>query len=122
MEHQKEDGFSAPNPLQVTLFPGIACIQNHSILSKILYHRTRCFSNFFTVKLSLFSYSSSQTCVLGVQKNSLIETVLLSTHKMFWLRKWENHHCWRETSLFRINSFHYFTLINLISENSLQGF
>ena len=34
------------------------------------------------VKLRLFSYRSVETCVLGAQKNRLIETVLLSTHNI----------------------------------------
>ena len=37
------------------------------------------------LKLHLFPYVSIQTCVLGAQKNRLIETVLLSTNNMFWL-------------------------------------
>ena len=41
------------------------------------------------VKLLLFSYLSIQKCVLGAQKNHLIETVLLSTHNMFWMRNEE---------------------------------
>ena len=28
-----------------------------------------------------------EPCILGAQKNRLIETVLLSTHDMFWLRE-----------------------------------
>ena len=39
-------------------------------------------SKIFSVKLSIFSYSSVLTFVLGAQKNRLIETVLLSTHKI----------------------------------------
>ena len=35
-----------------------------------------------SVKLLLFSYPSIETCVLGAQKNRLIETVLLSTHNI----------------------------------------
>ena len=35
-----------------------------------------------SVKLLLFSYPSILTCVLGAQKNRLIETVLLSTHNI----------------------------------------
>ena len=35
-----------------------------------------------SVKLKLFSYQSIKTCVLGAQKNRLIETVLLSTHNI----------------------------------------
>ena len=35
-----------------------------------------------SVKLKQFSYPSIQTCVLGAQKNRLIETVLLSTHNL----------------------------------------
>ena len=34
-------------------------------------------SNFFGVKLRLFTYPSVKSCVLGAQKNRLIETVLL---------------------------------------------
>ena len=34
------------------------------------------------VKLQEFSYQSVKTCVLGAQKNRLIETVLLSTHNI----------------------------------------
>ena len=36
--------------------------------------------SFVRLKLHLFPYSSILTCVLGAQKNRLIETVLLSTH------------------------------------------
>ena len=36
-----------------------------------------------SIKLLLFSYPSIVTCVLGAQKNRLIETVLLSTHNIF---------------------------------------
>ena len=35
--------------------------------------------------MQLFSYPAIKTYVLGAQKNRLIETVLLSTHNMFWL-------------------------------------
>ena len=39
-----------------------------------------------SIKLQLFSYPTIKTCVLGVQKNRLIETVLLRTQQhMFWL-------------------------------------
>ena len=37
---------------------------------------------FLSVKLRLFSYRSVTSCVLGVQKNCLIKTVLLSTHNI----------------------------------------
>ena len=37
---------------------------------------------FFCVKLLLFSYLSLLICVLGAQKNRLIETVLLRTHNI----------------------------------------
>ena len=40
--------------------------------------QTKCFS----VKLSKISYPSFLTCVMGAQKNCLIETVLLSTHNI----------------------------------------
>ena len=36
----------------------------------------------FERKLRIFSYPSVLTCVLGTQKNRLIETVLLSTHNI----------------------------------------
>ena len=36
----------------------------------------------FSVKLYFISYPSVYTCVLGAQKNRLIETVLLSTHNI----------------------------------------
>ena len=39
----------------------------------------------FCIKLQIFSYPSSLTCVLGAQKNRLLETVLSSTHNMFCL-------------------------------------
>ena len=38
------------------------------------------------LKLHLYPNPSVLTCVLGAQKNRLIETVLLSTQHMFWLR------------------------------------
>ena len=45
---------------------------------------------FFNIKLWLFSYPSVGTCVLGAQKNRLIETVLLSTHnKCFAWEIWK---------------------------------
>ena len=34
--------------------------------------------------LQLFSYASVKTCVLGAQKNRLIEADLLSTHNIFF--------------------------------------
>ena len=40
-----------------------------------------------SIKLSLFSYPSIQTCVLGAQKNRLIETVLLSIHNICFGRE-----------------------------------
>ena len=36
----------------------------------------------FSVKMYIFSYPSLLIYVLGAQKNRLIETVLLSTHKI----------------------------------------
>ena len=39
-------------------------------------------SNIFSVKLQIFSYPSVLSFVLGVQKNRLNETVLLSTHNI----------------------------------------
>ena len=44
-------------------------------------HRSR-WGNFICVKFQLFSYPLIYTCVLGAQKNPLIETVLLSTHNI----------------------------------------
>ena len=38
--------------------------------------------DFFSVKLHLISYPLTNTCVLGAQKNRLIEMVLLSTHNI----------------------------------------
>ena len=35
-----------------------------------------------SIKLSIFSYPSVLTIVLGAQKNRLIETVLLSAHNI----------------------------------------
>ena len=35
-----------------------------------------------SVKMLIFTYPSVLTCVLGAQKNGLIETVLLSTHNI----------------------------------------
>ena len=43
---------------------------------------TNCYSKHLRVKLRIFSYPIILTCVLGVQKNYLIETVLLSTHNI----------------------------------------
>ena len=40
------------------------------------------YANVFILNLLLFSYPSVYTCVLGAQKNRLIETVLLSTHNI----------------------------------------
>ena len=36
----------------------------------------------FSIKLYLFSYLLTETCVLGAQKNRLTEMVLLSTHNI----------------------------------------
>ena len=47
-----------------------------------MYMHRSSLANFFSVKLSLFSYPEIQTYVLGAQKNRLIETVLLSTHNI----------------------------------------
>ena len=44
-------------------------------------------SKILSVTLRLFSYPSVYACVLGAEKNRLIEIVLLSTYNMFWLRK-----------------------------------
>ena len=51
----------------------------------MLIHRFR-YTQILSIKLSIFSYPSVLTYVLGANKNRLIETVLLSTHNMFWLR------------------------------------
>ena len=40
------------------------------------------YSKKISIKLRLSSYPSVPTCVLGAQKNRLIETVLLSTHNI----------------------------------------
>ena len=37
--------------------------------------------------IAIIFYPSIKTDVLDAQKNHLIETVLLSTHNRFWLRK-----------------------------------
>ena len=37
-----------------------------------------------SIKLWIFSYPSVLTYVLGAQKNRLIETVLLSTHNIYF--------------------------------------
>ena len=39
----------------------------------------------------IFFYLSVKTSVLGAYKNRLVETVLLSTHNMFWLRNKKNN-------------------------------
>ena len=38
----------------------------------------------------MFSYPLVLRYVLGAQKNRLVETALLSTHNMFWLRNKKN--------------------------------
>ena len=43
-----------------------------------------------SVKLLFLTYPLIKTCVLGAQKNRLIETVLLSTRNMFWMRNKDN--------------------------------
>ena len=53
------------------------------------YHRGSC-ANIFSVKLRLFSYPSFKTSVLGAQKNRLTATVLLSTHNICLVEKYEN--------------------------------
>ena len=40
------------------------------------------YTKMFSIKLSIFSYPSVLTYVLGAQKNRLNETVLLSTHNI----------------------------------------
>ena len=57
---------------------------------EVCTHRSRS-GNFIHVQLQLLSYPLIQTCVLGAQKNRLTETVLLSTHNMFWLRNEKNN-------------------------------
>ena len=47
------------------------------------FHRFR-ETKFLGLKLQIFSYPSVLTYVLGVQKNRLIETVLLSTHNIYF--------------------------------------
>ena len=54
------------------------------------YHSAN-LAKIFSVKLRLFSYPSVYKYVLGAQKNSLIKTVLLSTHNIFWLRNKKNN-------------------------------
>ena len=49
------------------------------LVEVVLFHRD---TIFLSGKLLIFSYPSVLTCVLGAQKNSLIETVLLSTHNI----------------------------------------
>ena len=44
----------------------------------------------------LLSYPSIQTCVLGAQKNRLIETVLLSTQNICFGWEIRNTHSYRE--------------------------
>ena len=39
------------------------------------------------LKMFIFSYPSVETFVLGAQKNSLIEAVLLSTHNIIFFEK-----------------------------------
>ena len=39
---------------------------------------------FVSVKFKIFSYPSKLTFVLGAQRNRLIETVLLSTHNIYF--------------------------------------
>ena len=41
-------------------------------------------TKYFCVKLSIFSYAYALADVLGAQKNRLIETVLLSTHNIWF--------------------------------------
>ena len=36
----------------------------------------------FSITLSLYSYPTVSTCVVGAEENPLIETVLLSTHNI----------------------------------------
>ena len=49
-------------------------------------------TNFFSVKLLIFSYPTFLAYILGAQKNRLIETVLLSTHNICWLRNMKFMH------------------------------
>ena len=50
-------------------------------LVALYYHMFR-ETQILSVKFEIFSYRSILTYVLGAQKNRLIETVLLSTHKV----------------------------------------
>ena len=43
------------------------------------------------LKLHLFPYLSIETCVVGAQKNRLIETVHLSIHNICWLSNKKNN-------------------------------
>ena len=63
--------------LNRTLFNVINIMRNQFLL-----HAQVWISKFFSVKLYLFSYPSVLAYVLGAQKNSLIETVLLITHNI----------------------------------------
>ena len=64
--------------------PNVLC-QEINIITKTnfpsLNHATQVIK-ILSVKLLIFSYPSDVTYVLGVQKNHLIETVLLSTHNI----------------------------------------
>ena len=54
-------------------------------------HQEPCKSQAYLDKTNWFSYFSTKTCVVGTQKNPLIETVLLSTQNkcwIWWIRKY----------------------------------
>ena len=58
---------------------------NAAVRSKAVNNKPHWFryTEFFSVKMLMFSLPSVLTYVLGAQKNRLIETVLLSTHNKY---------------------------------------
>ena len=67
--------------------PHCLITQNLSSESEIQFHFIGLVKQIFSKKLPLYSYPSVSTYVLGAQKNCLVETVLLSTHKICFGRE-----------------------------------
>ena len=78
---------------EVFIFEKISCTRPGSlsvILDRMFSNNTvcTCCSNkqCLSIKLQIFSYTLVFTYVLGAQKHFLIDSVLMSTRNMFWLR------------------------------------
>ena len=77
-----------------SVFPSLVSFSDLYLKQDIYkpYYKSR-ESKFLSVKLSIFSYTSVLTYVLGAQKNCLIETVLLSTNNICFCKEIRKINC-----------------------------